>query len=101
MRELVILRDRHCVFPHCATEARSCDLDHIKPYRQPPDPAEPDRASPGQTTPDNLAPLCRRHHNIKTHGRWRYRRNPDGAYTWTSPRALTYLVTRQGTIRLD
>jgi hypothetical protein len=57
--------------------------------------------TPGQTHPDNLAPLCRGHHNIKTHGRWKYVRNRDGTYTWTSPRGQTYLVTKQGTVRLD
>jgi len=31
MRELVFLRDRHCVFPGCTRDARSCDLDHITP----------------------------------------------------------------------
>jgi hypothetical protein len=93
MRELVILRDKHCIFPWCATDARSCDLDHIVAYRQ--------GSPPGQTHPDNLAPLCRRHHNIKTHGRWRYARNRDGTYTWTSRHRLTYLVTKDGTVRLD
>ena len=29
MRDLVILRDGHCVFPGCTTDARDCDLDHI------------------------------------------------------------------------
>ncbi|WP_310962946.1 hypothetical protein [Nocardioides terrisoli] len=52
MRELVILRDRHCVFPHCARDARSCDLDHVDPY-VPMDQGGP----PGQTTPANLAPF--------------------------------------------
>ena len=40
MRELVILRDRHCVFPWCGRDARSCDLDHIVPY-VPPDEGGP------------------------------------------------------------
>jgi hypothetical protein len=93
MRELVILRDQHCVFPYCATDARSCDLDHIEPYR-------PD-GPPGQTSAEKLAPVCRCHHNMKTHGGWRYQRNRDGTYTWTSPRGLTYLVTPEGTARLD
>ena len=51
MRELVILRDGHCIFPRCTIDARSCDLDHTVPY----DPDGP----PGQTRPDNLACLCR------------------------------------------
>ncbi len=44
MRELVILRDRHCVFPFCHRPSRSCDLDHIDPYD--------DTGPPGQTRPD-------------------------------------------------
>ena len=50
MREQVILRDRHCVFPWCGRDARTCDLDHIIPY-VPPDEGGP----PGQTNPQNLA----------------------------------------------
>ena len=92
MREQVILRDQHCIFPWCQRDARDCDLDHIEPYD--------DHGPPGQTHPDNLAPLCRRHHRCKTAGRWRYRRNPDGSYLWHSPQARTYLVTPTGTFSL-
>ncbi|WP_028637336.1 HNH endonuclease signature motif containing protein [Nocardioides sp. URHA0032] len=89
MREQVILRDRHCVHPHCQTDARSCDLDHIIPWPL------------GPTTPTNLAPLCRRHHRAKTRRRWHYRRDPDGTYTWTGPHDRRYRVTHDGTVPLD
>ena len=46
MRERVILRDRHCVFPWCGSDARQTDLDHIAPY-VPMD----DGGPPGQTHP--------------------------------------------------
>jgi 5-methylcytosine-specific restriction endonuclease McrA len=95
MRETVILRDRHCVFPWCGVDARSCDQDHIDPY-VPIDAGGP----PGQTAPSNLACLCRRHHNAKTSRRWRYRRNRDGTYTWHGPYGASYLVTSTGTARL-
>ncbi len=102
MRELVVLRDRHCVFPGCATDARACDLDHRDPY-VPLDQGGP----PGQTSPANLACLCRRHHRAKTFAGWRYRRlpdppddpddtgegNPGPTYEWTSPNLRTYRVT--------
>ena len=93
MRELVILRDRHCVFPGCTTDARACDQDHIDPYI-PPEEGGP----PGQTSPANLACLCRRHHRAKTFAGWRYRRLPDDGsggptYEWTSPHLRTYRVT--------
>ncbi len=102
MRELVILRDRHCVFPGCGVDARSCDLDHIEPYL-PLNAGGP----PGQTHPGNLAALCRRHHRAKTHRAWSYQRRPPDeheghadqtdpddrdlgpGYTWTSPLGWT------------
>jgi hypothetical protein len=90
MAEQVRLRDRHCVFPWCTRDSRSCDLDHITPYQPGTD---TDPGPPDQTRPDNLAPLCRRHHRAKTSGRGRYRRNHDGTYTWTSPHHQHYLVT--------
>ncbi|NPD05588.1 HNH endonuclease [Nocardioides sp. zg-1308] len=80
MVEAVRLRDGTCVFPRCSRPSRSCDLDHIEPYA-PFDEGGP----PGQTRPDNLAPLCRRHHRAKTFGRFAYVRLPDGSYEWTLP----------------
>ena len=95
MREQVIQRDQHCVFPWCHTDARSCDLDHVIPY------VDMDYGGPpGQTNPGNLAPLCRRHHRNKTHGIWTYTRAPDGTYTWTSPHDRRYAVTPLGTYQL-
>jgi hypothetical protein len=88
MRETVLLRDAHCVFPGCGRDSRACDLDHITEYF----PME-DGGPPGQTRPANLAPLCRTHHRVKTHSRWRYKRLDDGAYTWTSPTDHQYIVT--------
>ena len=94
MRELVILRDRHCVFPWCGRDARACDLDHIVAY-VPPDEGGP----PGQTNPQNLAPLCRRHHRAKTFTGWTYQRARDGTYEWTSPHGHTWTVGPDGTSR--
>ncbi|WP_299050640.1 HNH endonuclease signature motif containing protein [uncultured Nocardioides sp.] len=78
---LVRLRDRHCVFPWCQRPAEACDLDHTVPH-----------GSGGETCAANLAPLCRYHHRLKTHGRWRYRHLHPGLYEWTSPHRETYLV---------
>ena len=96
IRETVILRDRHCVFPWCRRDARACDLDHITPYL-PLDQGGP----PGQTAPSKLAPLCRRHHRAKTHRHWRYRRHHDGTYTWHGPHGSRYRVTPQGSRALS
>ena len=85
MREQVLLRDAHCVFPGCARDSRACDLDHITPY-VPMDEGGP----PGQTHPGNLAPLCRTHHRVKTHTAWDYKRLDDGSYTWITPTGDQY-----------
>ena len=88
MRDTVILRDRHCVFPGCTIDARGCDLDHIQPY------LSPDQGGPpGQTSTENLACLCRRHHRMKTFRPWRYRRTDQGNYLWHSPHGPPYTVT--------
>lgn len=68
---------------------------HITPYL-PADQGGP----PDQTTPDNLAPLCRRHHRLKTHGRWTYTMPEPGIYLWRSPHHHRYLVDHTGTTTL-
>ncbi|CAN5637588.1 hypothetical protein BH10ACT10_BH10ACT10_24990 [soil metagenome] len=92
MRELVMQRDGGCVFPGCTVDARSCDLDHLAPHT-----AMDEGGPPGQTSPANLACLCRRHHRLKTFAGWAYRRLPDDPagdqatiYEWTSPLERTY-----------
>ena len=42
----------------CRRPADACDLDHAKPWPE------------GATTMENLGPLCRRHHVMKTHYGW-------------------------------
>jgi hypothetical protein len=84
IRESVIIRDGSCVFPWCGRNARHCDLDHVIPY----DHEHPEDGGP--TATDNLAPLCRLHHRLKTHGRWRYDMTEPGVFAWTSPLGHTY-----------
>ncbi|SDE11927.1 HNH endonuclease signature motif containing protein [Auraticoccus monumenti] len=93
IREHIALRDRTCVFPWCSRPAHprsqrerrdgtakwSTDADHIQPYD-----------TGGPTSTDNLAPLCRKHHRLKTHTRWRYRMVALGHYEWTSPHGLRF-----------
>jgi hypothetical protein len=95
MAEQVRLRDEACAFPWCGRPSRQCDLDHRDPFVDP-----GDGGPPGQTSPDCLAPLCRRHHRAKTVGRWRYERTGPGSYLWAGPSGLTVLVTPRGTVRI-
>jgi hypothetical protein len=88
IRDHVTARDQTCVFPWCTRNARSCDLDHITPYGD------------GPTATDNLAPLCRRHHRLKTHAGWTYTMIEPGTYLWRSPHSLTYQRDHTGTTPL-
>jgi len=98
MSEQVLLRDPCCPFPYCSNLSRHKDNDHVVQF----DSGDADqRPPPGQTSPDNLAPLCRRHHRIKTHSAWRYVMAPLGTYLWTSPRGRRYRVDDTGTTPLD
>ena len=49
MRETVVLRDAHCVFPGCSRDSRTCDLDHITEYLPMEDGGPPGQTRPGQS----------------------------------------------------
>lgn len=81
LRRLVEARDRTCVFPGCRMPSVDCDLDHRREYQD-----------GGRTTAENLSPLCRNDHRLKSTGRWRYQRVP-GDHVWISPLGLRYRTT--------
>ncbi|WP_328694505.1 HNH endonuclease [Streptomyces phaeochromogenes] len=85
----VVTRDQYCAFPSCRMPASRCDLDHVRAF----DRARPERGGP--TTPENLQPLCRRHHRLKTHHPgWRVTRDAHtGVAVWTAPTGHTYINT--------
>ncbi len=87
MAAAVRFRDTTCVYPACGRTAERCDLDHIDSYVSP-----GEGGPPGQTSPDSLAPLCRRHHRAKTFGAFTYRRLADGSYEWTLPTGRTVVT---------
>ena len=74
MRADVQARDLTCRVPGCDRRSEQCDLDHSTPW-----PA-------GPTSPANLVPLCRHHHQLKTKQRWEHRLDADGVL-----RITTYL----------
>ncbi len=80
LRAFIAAAHTRCGFPGCPQPAHRCDCDHRTTYRH-----------GGRTIVINLGPLCRQHHNAKTHGHWRVTHDPDtGALTWTSPLGKTY-----------
>jgi hypothetical protein len=99
LREQVVLRDRTCTFPWCTRPARRCDIDHVEPFDH--DAAAEGRPQPGPTTTSNLGALCRRHHRLKTHGRWRVRAIRSGVFEWTSPHGHRFRRDHTGTRPLD
>ena len=85
--EAATLRDLTCVFPWCTRRARTCDTDHVHAH-----------SDGGATCTENTAPLCRRHHRLKTHhSGWTYTTLEPGSYLWTSPHGYQFLRDHQGT----
>ncbi|NYD78332.1 HNH endonuclease signature motif containing protein [Arthrobacter cupressi] len=74
LKRLLTARDTRCRFPGCGIKARDLDLDHTH-----------DAALGGPTETGNLAGLCRRHHMLKHHSRWKLRQTGAGVLEWTSP----------------
>ena len=79
--DFLLARDRTCRFPGCRQPASRSDIDHAHSWE-----------SGGETKPENLGLLCRRHHRLKTHGRWALVSNSDGSCEWTSPVGKKYFV---------
>nr|WP_307225131.1 HNH endonuclease signature motif containing protein [Microbacterium arborescens] len=79
MIRLLRARDRHCRFPGCRQPAIRCELDHTIAA-----------SHGGVTHVCNLANLCKRHHDLKHHTRWRVRQLPGGRLIWTSPTGRVY-----------
>ena len=60
LRHLVAARNARCTAYGCGRPATSCDYDHTQPWED-----------GGLTCACNLAPLCRRHHQIKQGHGWK------------------------------
>jgi Domain of unknown function (DUF222) len=82
LRHLVAARNTRCTAPGCGHPATACDQDHTLAWD-----------NGGITCQCNLAPLCRRHHQVKqTHG-WELEQPEPGVLVWTSPAGLTRTTT--------
>ncbi|WP_417561975.1 DUF222 domain-containing protein [Microbacterium sp.] len=79
LKRLLKARDEHCRFPGCRQPVWRCEIDHTTRYRD-----------GGPTCPCNLEHLCKGHHTLKHHTRWKVRQLPDGILQWTSPTGRTY-----------
>ena len=79
LKRVLQVRDQHCRFPGCRMAVRICDLDHTVDF-----------AFGGQTSEDNLAHLCRRHHTLKHESAWTVVQRQGGVLEWTSPSGRVY-----------
>ena len=72
LRQAVEIRDRHCVFAGCDAPTHWCDVHHVQEWL----------LHGGETSLENSALLCERHHTKVHHG-FRVERQPDGRWrTW-------------------
>jgi hypothetical protein len=74
LRDFLLARDRTCRFPGCRRSGIKGEIDHAIPWEE-----------GGETSPSNLGLLCKRHHQLKTHGGWKLESFADGSCEWTSP----------------
>ncbi|MCR1784139.1 HNH endonuclease [Nocardioides carbamazepini] len=89
LREAVHLIHPADVFPYATNTTRRMDLDHAIPHSQ-----------GGATSVDNLGPLTRTHHRIKTHTGWEARHPFPGIVIWRDPYGAHYLIDPTGTRRI-
>jgi hypothetical protein len=73
LRRAVELRDRHCVFTGCEAPTHWCDVHHLLEW-----------INDGETSLENSALLCERHHTKVHHG-FRVERPPDGRWRTYRP----------------
>ncbi len=83
MQARIELTHPTCVFPWCTRSARRCDKDHRVPYD-----------AGGATCDCNLAPLCRRHHRLKTHRGYSYTIIEPATWLWRTPHGLQLIRDR-------
>ncbi len=81
LRRWLRVRDETCRGIGCGRRAAGCDIDHTRDWQH-----------AGHTAHDNLAHLCRRHHQLKHHSAWTPRHLTGGTIEWTSPSGRTYLT---------
>ncbi|MCK1802539.1 HNH endonuclease [Brevibacterium sp. R8603A2] len=76
-----------CTAPGCTRRAETSEADHITPF----DHAAPARG--GRTDFDNLHPLCKQHHQMKTERILRLHRTADGLICWQFAHGITHTTT--------
>jgi hypothetical protein len=81
IRRAVERRDRHCVFAGCGAPTHWCDVHHLLEWVR----------DQGETSLENSALLCERHHTKVHHG-FRVHRPPDGRWRTYRPDGTQILI---------
>lgn len=98
MEEVAVVRNPFEVFPYGTLPSRDADDDHAVPFDHGRGGRDgPGRPPPGQTSLENNAQLSRKHHRLKTHGRWRLHQPEPGVYWWRTPHGHWLRVDAVGT----
>lgn len=84
LRRVLQLRDEKCRDPGCNRSAITCDIDHTVAFNE--------NGEEGETSLNNLAHLCPKHHKDKHETGWTVIQDPsgDGTLHWTSPTGRKY-----------
>ncbi|MCC5947970.1 MAG: HNH endonuclease [Nitriliruptoraceae bacterium] len=81
LRDATLALHDTCSAPGCLAPARTCDLDHARPWT-------PIRDGPASGTDvDELAPLCRADNLDKERAGWAVTQTADGVRRWHHPRS--------------
>jgi hypothetical protein len=94
-REAVHLRTPCDIWPWASNRTRGKDIDHTDAYVSP-----DDGGPPGQSRLDNLGPITRFHHRIKTHTGWQVKQPFSGIFIWRTPLGDYLLEDHTGTRRI-
>ncbi len=81
LRRWILYRDQTCTFPGCTRKAQHSEIDHTRAWEQ-----------GGLSTADNLSVLCKKHHRLKHHSRWRVKQLGGGKLNWRSPGGREYVT---------
>lgn len=87
LRRAVRSRDEVCRMVGCLRRAASCDVDHTTDWHH-----------GGTTSIDNLAHLCRSHHQLKHRTDWAVTQLGGGVIQWTSPTGRTHTTRPESSL---
>jgi hypothetical protein len=81
LRRALEVQERHCVFAACEAPTHWCDVHHVLEWM----------LHDGETSLENSALLCERHHTKVHHG-FRVERQPDGRWRTYRPDGTEILL---------